>query len=39
LQIQQMLPSFPPDVMSAWQATMSRKVAATPDGALPVASQ
>jgi hypothetical protein len=37
-QIQQMLPSFPPAVMSAWQATMSQKVAPTLDGALPVSA-
>ena len=34
--IQQVLPSFPVEVMSAWQATMGLKVEPTPAGALPV---
>lgn len=33
--IQQMLPSFPAEVMAAWQTTMSRNMAPTPAGALP----
>ncbi len=34
--MQQMLPTFPAEVMAAWQTTMSRRVAPTPAGALPV---
>ena len=33
--IQELLPTFPSQVMDAWQATMGIKVAPTPDGALP----
>ena len=33
--IQQLLPTFPSDVMNAWQTTMNTKVVYTPDGALP----
>jgi arylsulfatase A-like enzyme len=33
-----MLPSFPPQVLAAWNYTMSRPVYGTPDGALPVAA-
>lgn len=37
--IQKLLPTFPPQVMNAWNTTMSRAVLSTPDGALPVAAQ
>ena len=33
--IQQLLPSFPSDVMNAWQTTMGANVVYTPEGALP----
>ncbi|HLK50081.1 MAG TPA: sulfatase [Bryobacteraceae bacterium] len=33
--IQQLLPTFPAQVMNSWQATMAMKVAPTPEGALP----
>jgi hypothetical protein len=35
--IQKALPTFPPDVMYAWNATMNTPVVTTPDGALPAA--
>jgi len=35
--IQNALPTFPPQVMNAWNATMNTPVYTTPDGALPVA--
>jgi arylsulfatase A len=34
--IQALLPTFPSQVMSAWNSTMSLKTMGTPDGALPV---
>ena len=34
--IQALLPTFPPQVMSAWNSTMSLKTVGTPDGALPI---
>jgi arylsulfatase len=34
--IQALLPTFPSQVMSAWNSTMSLKTVGTPDGALPV---
>jgi len=36
--IQKALPTFPPQVMNAWNSTMSIPVVTTPDGALPAAA-
>ena len=36
--INQMLPTFPSEVQSAWGYTMSRRVQYSPSGALPVAA-
>ena len=35
--INQMLPSFPVDVQSAWNSTMNKRVEYSPSGAYPVA--